>query len=377
LFARVAAWNTSDVEELRRVVRRVATQIQSVLLSLDDESAVSETSINAVPSLRVSGAPPSSSKATVTTSIENLSLTESAPPCSKDTGSDDESGSRSDSDDEIAAAGISTSEMNRAIDRASFKTKFTLREVVQADAKDDKKEEDANASNDDKNTDDEGGGSDSEDENDAVMADLFQSHYANSEDASFVIGKKFPFLFILPDGLAGTIWGVIILFLVLIQSVTIPLDSAFDISILGWGEWLVLVVFVVDICVSFLTPTEDEDGRLILEHSYTARAYMSSGWFAPDVVSCIPFDQFASSAGWGNVAAVKTLKLFRLMRVSKLIKRLTKAKNAGAGVQVCVLSTSSLSASVSQFVPDHSLASCVNTEYRSVSCCLPFFSCFT
>ena len=151
---------------------------------------------------------------------------------------------------------------------------------------------------------------------------------------SIVWARQKPFFFILPDGFVGASWGIFVLLLVMLQAITVPLDAAFNSQFLGIGEYVVLACFILDIGVNFVEPFNDSDGNLVLDFKRIANHYMYSPWFTFDVLSCIPFEVFARDAK--NVSAIKTLKIFRLLRVSKAFKKITKrAKSTGATLQVC------------------------------------------
>ena len=154
-----------------------------------------------------------------------------------------------------------------------------------------------------------------------------------TEGVSIVWARQKPFFFVLPDGFVGASWGIFVLVLVLLQAITVPLDAAFNFQILGFGEYLVLACFIMDIGVNSVQPFPDADGNLVLDFKRIANHYIYSPWFTFDVLSCIPFEFLAPDAK--NVSAIKTLKIFRLLRVSKAFKKIAKgAKSTGASLQV-------------------------------------------
>ena len=86
--------------------------------------------------------------------------------------------------------------------------------------------------------------------------------------------------------------------------------------------------------MNFIKPVEDQDGNVVLNFYKISRKYVTSVWFPFDVISCLPFELFAPK-NYQNMTIIKTLRLFRMTRISKILKRVVKhAKSAGAGLQV-------------------------------------------
>ena len=53
-----------------------------------------------------------------------------------------------------------------------------------------------------------------------------------TEGVSIVWARQKPFFFVLPDGFVGASWGIFVLVLVLLQAITVPLDAAFNLSLI-------------------------------------------------------------------------------------------------------------------------------------------------
>ena len=75
----------------------------------------------------------------------------------------------------------------------------------------------------------------------------------------------FPFLLIAPEAAVLDAWNLVVLLLVLVQAVTLPVEAAFDLSILGRsGDHAILAVFVADMLLNFcLAFTDPVSGELV------------------------------------------------------------------------------------------------------------------
>jgi|MDSY01.1.fsa_nt_gb hypothetical protein len=99
------------------------------------------------------------------------------------------------------------------------------------------------------------------------------------------------------------------------------MNEAKQFSSIYWFEFIIDMIFIVDICLNFRTGYfvgTAEDDLVEFDPYLVARNYLR-GWFTLDVVSGIPFALldlvFASS---GNVKILKTAKSLRLLRFLKL-----------------------------------------------------------
>jgi len=91
-------------------------------------------------------------------------------------------------------------------------------------------------------------------------------------------------------------------------------------------DFVVDILFVIDIFVQFCTTYEDNKGNTVDTHAKIAWHYIKS-WFCLDVVSCLPGLIFRDSAEGGgplleNVKLSRVGKLGRLFKVLKILKML-------------------------------------------------------
>ena len=55
-------------------------------------------------------------------------------------------------------------------------------------------------------------------------------------DAAIVFRQEagFPYLFLMPESALGDLWSMVVLLLVLMQAITIPIETAFDVQVREW-----------------------------------------------------------------------------------------------------------------------------------------------
>ena len=130
-----------------------------------------------------------------------------------------------------------------------------------------------------------------------------------------------------------TSWDLFIIVLVLVNSVTIPLEMSFsDLEVLNsnWYnvmEVLINISFVLDIIVNFFTYFKSpKTGLFVTDRWEIAKNYMCGPRFTIDILASIPFEHFqsveegqeeSSVQGYQNVTGL--LKLFRLLRIGRLV----------------------------------------------------------
>jgi CRP-like cAMP-binding protein len=94
-------------------------------------------------------------------------------------------------------------------------------------------------------------------------------------------------------------------------------------------EYSVMALFTMDLCMNFVTGFYSTDGSLVHSLPAIARHY-AAGWLVVDLVACFPFnligvngDMSSSGSGYSNVLKlVRVPQLYRLLRLSRLIKAL-------------------------------------------------------
>eukprot|EP01047_Picozoa_sp_COSAG01_P059029 COSAG01_NODE_7034_length_3383_cov_4.056334_1_plen_772_part_00 len=148
-----------------------------------------------------------------------------------------------------------------------------------------------------------------------------------------------------PDCLFRQCWDLIQVVLLLYMAFLLPFRVGFSIpDPLLWSSdfWLGVAIdlyFALDIYLSFVTCSYDEEGILVTEARVLLSNYLS-GWFSLDLISCLPVgyisyfveitattDLYSGSAGGGEEAAkgsksidVQIVKLLKLLRLVKLLR---------------------------------------------------------
>ena len=133
-------------------------------------------------------------------------------------------------------------------------------------------------------------------------------------------------------------WDLIMILFVFYSSVFIPMELAFMNSnpaitkhiahrIFDYG---VDIYFLIDIVVNFNTSFYDEDYQIVLERKKIAKLYART-WFPLDFIAAFPFELFAM-IGFADdqqgIGVTGLLKLPRLLRLSRLLKRLDQLASA-------------------------------------------------
>ena len=88
-------------------------------------------------------------------------------------------------------------------------------------------------------------------------------------------------------------------------------------------EYIIVVVFLLDMVVNFLTAYVDETTNiLVYDHNKIAIRYVSviPFWFWMDLISTFPFEAFAVGANAKSQESLATLKIFRLLRLFRIAK---------------------------------------------------------
>lgn len=129
---------------------------------------------------------------------------------------------------------------------------------------------------------------------------------------------------------SGTIrfyWDLIVISLAVYTSLVTPFFIAFDPP---WGshisftfvDWIVNIVFIVDIGVNFRTThINTKTGNEVYDSKIIAKKYVLGGKFWIDLISSIPFDNIQIKA-LSAFGALGMLKLIRTARITKIIQHL-------------------------------------------------------
>jgi CRP-like cAMP-binding protein len=132
-----------------------------------------------------------------------------------------------------------------------------------------------------------------------------------------------------PDGIFKKIWETTKFCLLLYTLLYLPTKVAFiddnNFVLLYWIDKGIDVIFVSDIFLTFFTPVYVKVD-MIISLKDIAKNYIS-GWFFPDVISVMPFEDFMTLIGRKSTSVellAGLTKAFRLMRLMRLI-RLFKA----------------------------------------------------
>lgn len=102
--------------------------------------------------------------------------------------------------------------------------------------------------------------------------------------------QPLPFI-IMPDSRFKINWNMVIIILLLYTATFVPYRTAFidDASGgLAGFEWLVDILFMIDLFVNFISAYEDGDKNTEVRLRHIVKNYIKS-WFLLDVIACIPF----------------------------------------------------------------------------------------
>lgn len=127
------------------------------------------------------------------------------------------------------------------------------------------------------------------------------------------------FLIIRHDSAFRMAWDLLLMALMFYVSLTMPFQLGFgDDKLLGIIDFIVDVIFCIDLCLNFRTSYVFRDEEIVQDGKKIAWRYLKS-WFILDFVSSFPFD--AISAGFfPDLTIFRILKVGKVMRVMKLLK---------------------------------------------------------
>lgn len=128
-------------------------------------------------------------------------------------------------------------------------------------------------------------------------------------------------------------WDILIIFLALYNSVTIPINIAFNPPMLNSVgiaifESIIDLCFFIDVIFNFRTTyISTKTGDEVKDPHLIAKKYILNGRLIFDVLSSIPFDKLAK--GTNNILPMLgMLKLIRVGRVSVVIRNLNAKSDA-------------------------------------------------
>mmetsp|Transcript_21988 Transcript_21988/g.43694 ORF Transcript_21988/g.43694 Transcript_21988/m.43694 type:complete len:834 (+) Transcript_21988:37-2538(+) len=149
--------------------------------------------------------------------------------------------------------------------------------------------------------------------------DLFDAVKKASEETNKVmIALKAVWAYSLPpEGRFHKVWDVFVLLLVSWSAMWEPYKAAFIASSnMSAFEWLIDIIFYVDILVNFYSSYDAGTG-LVTDKKSIAKRYLGS-WFWVDILATVEWDLVL--AGAFNDEQIQFLRLFRLCKVLRLAK---------------------------------------------------------
>lgn len=144
-------------------------------------------------------------------------------------------------------------------------------------------------------------------------------------------GPRVPWYILHPDHKPRRRWDLAMSAVLIYTATIMPYRLAFEnIASEFWTglESTVMALFLLDLCINFLTAFYNADGELVHNLLMIARHY-AAGWLVVDLVACVPFnmivsgDTTSSNSGYSNILKlVRVPQLYRLLRLSRLLKTL-------------------------------------------------------
>lgn len=133
--------------------------------------------------------------------------------------------------------------------------------------------------------------------------------------------------FVGPEHHYRQMWDLVQVFLLIYVAVTIPYREGYlqpveTLSATFWFEVVVDVYFICDIVFNFRTAIFDSEGALELDTKVISKQYFK-GWFALDVLACLPVTYVELILDPGGETAgskVKAFKIIRLLRLTKMLR---------------------------------------------------------
>ncbi|TYZ57531.1 hypothetical protein PybrP1_005403 [[Pythium] brassicae (nom. inval.)] len=135
-------------------------------------------------------------------------------------------------------------------------------------------------------------------------------------------------LSIRPDLPHRVVWDAFILTMICVDMTLTPLLLGFDFNT-DYAQMLNAlgtIAFFIDFVINIFSAYHNERGEVVSGPANTSKHYLLSVWAIPDFLSWFPFDYLAV-AGQGRFLSFA--KVFRLVKVSQLARKLHSAKKAG------------------------------------------------
>lgn len=132
-----------------------------------------------------------------------------------------------------------------------------------------------------------------------------------------------------PENRLWALWEGFVTIVLVYSCIITPLQMALfeDLSV-TWQviNYVVDIIFLIDIIVIFNTATYDDDFSIIEDRVAIAKEYLSS-WFFIDFIAILPFELMIPKGESANIVRLsrmgriyKILKLLKLIRIMKLSK---------------------------------------------------------
>jgi CRP-like cAMP-binding protein len=135
-----------------------------------------------------------------------------------------------------------------------------------------------------------------------------------------------------PESPLKMVWDVLMSQVILYSVITITYQIGFASYFTGGlkaVDYVVDILFAVDILASFNTAVVDVNGNLISSRKQVSNLYLK-GWFPIDFISTLPIDLIiAHFAGNNRGAMLRSVKLIRAVRLVRLIKIVRIIKLSG------------------------------------------------
>eukprot|EP01052_Picozoa_sp_SAG31_P001810 SAG31_NODE_61_length_29286_cov_444.645973_3_plen_875_part_00 len=133
-----------------------------------------------------------------------------------------------------------------------------------------------------------------------------------------------------PESTFSMAWDLLQVVFLLYVAITVPFYAGFDINFshcepMWYLEVIVDMYFIVDLVLNFRTAYYDENGIREDRPERIAKNYVKT-WFIIDFPSCLPIQYFVhdyttcNSAGDASVPDNQALKVFRLLKLSKMLR---------------------------------------------------------
>jgi hypothetical protein len=191
-----------------------------------------------------------------------------------------------------------------------------------------------------------------------------------SRDVSIFQNMPLPRCIRDPDSAWTALWHAVQVVLLLYISVVLPLRLAFAVEVgpRDPGFWADLVAdcfFAVDLVLNFRTAYHDAVTGVREERPRKIAANYLAGWFAFDLLSCLPFQYFQLEGGGAGkgVKALRLLRMAKMLRIAKLKKLMAQHLKGQYGLVSQVTSTVAIFLSIIYVA--HLLACCWCAQPRA------------